>query len=175
MITPLVTASAVPERPSTFGGALLVERLAHSFDDVVLALEEAERAPSLGQVLDVAGHGVGEVVDLVDERRDEQGAASAGDREDAAMNTIATAAAHGARARASAATSTAGLSASREEDRDEDPDQDPRAAQTIWSSSSDAEDDPEHDEDRARTELHEALLKHRSEDRPRRGRYSSPS
>jgi hypothetical protein len=41
---------------------------------VVVGLEEAESPASLGQVLDVARHGVDEVVHLRDEGRDERGA-----------------------------------------------------------------------------------------------------
>ena len=43
VMTPFVTETAVPERPSTPEAPPLLDRLAHPLDDVVLALEEAER------------------------------------------------------------------------------------------------------------------------------------
>ena len=63
MTTPFVTASAVPENPSSFD-APPSERLPDPLDDVVLALEEAEAAAAVREVVDVAGHRVDEVVHL---------------------------------------------------------------------------------------------------------------
>ena len=57
--------------PEDAAGAALLDRLARPLDDVVVALEEAEPAAPAGEVVDVAGHRVGEVVDLAHERRHE--------------------------------------------------------------------------------------------------------
>ena len=46
----------------------------------------------------------------------------------------------------------------REEDRDEDPDQDPLRRLDDLEQQIRGDDDPEHDKDHARTELHEAFL-----------------
>ena len=50
---------------------------AHTLDDLVLALEEAERAVTLRQVVDEIRQRSDELRDLVDERRDEHGPSSA--------------------------------------------------------------------------------------------------
>ena len=72
LTTPFVIETAAPESPSSrFAPPLSICSL-HLLDDVVLRLEEAEPAPSLRDVVDVAGHGVDELVHVVDERRDEQ-------------------------------------------------------------------------------------------------------
>ena len=81
--TLFVTASAVPETPSSLGRPALRDRLPHPLGDLVLALEEPERAAARGQVLDVARDGVDEVVHLGDDDRDDRGA-ECGDREDRA-------------------------------------------------------------------------------------------
>ena len=52
--------------------AAVVQLLPDLLDDVVLRLEEAEPAPALRDVVDIAGHGVDELVHVVDERRDEE-------------------------------------------------------------------------------------------------------
>ena len=51
-----------------------------------------------------------------------------------------------------------GVQRGREEDRDEDPDQDATRGRMIWIRHDRREDDPEHDEDRARAEADETLL-----------------
>ena len=51
-----------------------LDALLHAIDDLVVALQEAERPASAGEVVDVAGRGADEVVDLAHERRqDRQG------------------------------------------------------------------------------------------------------
>ena len=80
-ITLFVIEIAAPVRPSTFVAPPRLDRVPDLLDDVVLRLQEAEPALALGQVVDVAGDGLDEVVDLVDERRDE-GVADPGDRRD---------------------------------------------------------------------------------------------
>src|SRR3954469_8053820 len=65
--TPLTAVRADPACRSR-GGA------AHTLDDLVLALEEAERAVALREVVDEVGQGVDQLRDLVDERRDEHSA-----------------------------------------------------------------------------------------------------
>ena len=70
-MTLFVIEIAAPVRPSTFEAPPLLTGVPDLLDDVVLRLQEAEPAPALGQVVDVAGQRLDEVVDLVDERRDE--------------------------------------------------------------------------------------------------------
>jgi len=70
--TLFVIEIAAPVRPRTPRGASAAHRVSDLFDDVVLRLEEAEPASRpLGEVVHVAGHGLHEVVHLVDERGDE--------------------------------------------------------------------------------------------------------
>ena len=53
-------------------GSLLLDRLPHLVDDLVVVLQEAERASAGRQVLDEVRHGRDELLDLVDERRDQE-------------------------------------------------------------------------------------------------------
>ena len=61
-VRPTLSAVDAPSAPRA------VDRLLHALDDVVLGLQEAERAAPVREVADVAGDGVDEVVDLGDER-----------------------------------------------------------------------------------------------------------
>ena len=69
---------AVRDREARIGdaqdpaGATLLDRLPHLVDDLVVVLQEAERASAGRQVLDEVRHGRDELLDLVDERRDEE-------------------------------------------------------------------------------------------------------
>ena len=67
--TLFVTAIAAPGEPEQTLRAALVHLLAHLLDDVVLALEEAEPAAAVRQVVHVAGQRLDEAVHLVDELR----------------------------------------------------------------------------------------------------------
>ena len=155
-----------PEHPR---GAALGEGLADALGDLVLALEEAEAAAAGRQVLDVAGHGVDEVVHLRDDRRDDRGAerhdpqdrADEDDR-DGGSSAGDAALLHPVDRR---------VQRGREEHRDEDPDQDAARHQDDLDHHDGREDDSEHDEDRARAEADETLL-HRREPTEGRGRPS---
>ena len=69
--TPFVTATAVPETPRS--DLMSVPAAASGpARRGGIGLEEAEPAATFGQVLQVLGHRVDEVVHLVDERRDER-------------------------------------------------------------------------------------------------------
>jgi hypothetical protein len=68
-------------QPEQAIGALSRRRAAHSLDDLVLALEEAEGAVALREVVDEAGQGVDQLRDLVDERRDEHSSQEGEDRQ----------------------------------------------------------------------------------------------
>ena len=60
------------EAEQPLGAAVALDRLADPSLELVALGEAAERAPALGDVVDVAGQRVGEPARLVDERRDEQ-------------------------------------------------------------------------------------------------------
>ena len=132
------------------------DRLPHALGDVVLALEETEATSPGGQVLDVARHGVDEVVHLRDDGRNDR-RANRNDCDDRADEHD--------RDRESAPGDPASLQRvdgrierGREKDRDEDPDQDSARCLDDLDQHDRREDDSEDDQDRARPEADEALL-----------------
>ncbi len=139
-------------------GAALRDRLPHALDDVVVRLEEADRPAALRQVLDVVGHGIREVADLVDEDRHE-GGADRGEQADDAE--------HRDRDRHAAPTDAAGLQplderveGEREENRDHDPRQHLAGLPEEAQDDERGDDDPEDDEHGPRLEPDDPLLDH---------------
>ena len=140
-------------RRASFG-----QRIPHALGDLILALEEAELAAPRRQVLDVGRHGVDEVVHLRDDRRHDR-RRQAGDHEDRTDERDPD--------REAAAPDAVrqqpldrGVQRQREEHRDADPDQDALRRLDDPDHHDGGEDDPEHDEDRARAEVDEPLLQH---------------
>ena len=122
---------------------------------MVLRLEEAQPPAALGQVVDVVGHVVREVVDLVDERWDEKPA----DQRDCGQRRD--------RDHASCRTPTAELplqlvdgriERQRQEERDKDPREDvPRDPEDLQRDEG-GDEQADDEQDRARSKVDEALL-----------------
>ena len=69
--TLLVIDSAVPLKPNSFDAPPSSSAVLDPLDDVVLRLQESEPPLALGEVVDVVGDLVDQVIHLIDERRDE--------------------------------------------------------------------------------------------------------
>src|SRR4051794_35062681 len=76
---PLTAVSADPACPSS-PSAFCPTVAAYPLDDLVLALEESERAVAPGEVVDEARQGRDQLRDLIDERRNEDESEDAEDR-----------------------------------------------------------------------------------------------
>ena len=148
-------------------GAALLDRLAHLLDDVVVALEEAEPAPALGQVVDVAGDRVCEVVHLAHEGGNE-GRGDPDDHEDRADENDRDG---GAPADPAADEKVdRRVERHREEERDQHPDDHGARHPEDLEHDRGGEDDPDHGQDRARAEPDDAFVEHHAEDRRGPGR-----
>ena len=156
VMTPFVTAQGGARDAEDAGRAPVADRLAHAFRDLVLALEEAEAALPARHALDVVRHRLDEVVDLVDQDRHEE----TGQRDDPEQGADV-GDRHGQPAPGHAVglePLDRGVEREREEERDEDPDQHAAGDQDHLDDHERGDDDAQHDENRARAELHEALL-----------------
>ena len=89
LTTPFVMETRSARQSEHSLRAAVVDLLPDLLDDVVFRLEEAEPAPALRDVVDVAGHGVDELVHVVDERRDEQRADGRDAEQDERNATVA--------------------------------------------------------------------------------------
>jgi len=74
VMIPLVTASAIPEKPNSFAAPPPLTACWMRSTTWYFRSRKAEPAAARRDVVDVAGERVREVVHLVDERRNEQGA-----------------------------------------------------------------------------------------------------
>ena len=153
--TPRAIARLALVTPRMPPGALVLDRVLHLVDDLVVVLQEPQRAPSGGQVLDEPRHGVGELLDLADERRDQE-RTECGEREQREQEDD--------QGRDSAPEPAAleeldgGVEREREEERDQDPGDDVPCEEEERDDRRGGEDDPEDDEDRPGTERDEAFL-----------------
>ena len=138
-------------------GAALLDRLACPLDDVVLALEEAEPAAPAGEVVDVAGNGVGQVVDLAHEGRHER-RGDPDDDEDRADEDDADC--RPALHPTPDEELDGRVERHREEERDQQPDDHRARHPDHLEHDRDGEHDPDHGQDRARPEPNDALVEH---------------
>ena len=168
LTTPFVIETAAPGQPEQPLRAAVVDLLAHLLDDVVLRLEKAEPAPALRHVVDVAGHGVDELVHVVDERRDEQ-RADCRRRRGARAGAPTDAASPGGRA-APLQHLDERVDREREEERDRDPDDHVSRDRDEVEQRPHRDREPEDREDRAHAEADDALG-HRQEHPRRTGRF----
>ena len=155
--TLFVRLRAVFESPRTPPAAALLDRLPGALDDVVVALEEAEPAAAARDVVDVARHGVGEVVHLAHERRHER-RRDPDDEEDRADEDDPD---RGAALEAAVDEELDGrVERHREEEGDQHPDDHGARHPDDLEHDRDGEQDADHAEDRARAEADEALVGH---------------
>ncbi len=152
-----VSAEGGVREPEDAAGAALLDRLARPLDDVVLTLEEAEPAAPAGEIVDVAGHGVGEVVDLPHERRHER-RGDPDDDEDRADEDDADC--RPSLHPAADEEVDGGVERHREEERDQQPDDHRARHPDHLEHDRDGEHDPDHRQDRARPEPNDALVEH---------------
>src|SRR5919109_783426 len=132
-----------PGETEQLRGTAFSERLARLVDEVVLRLQEPEPAAAFGEVVQVVGDLVREVVHLVDQRRDEQPADQRdsdqrGDEDDPGRDTTPL--------DASLEPVNGGGQRERQEQRDEDPGEDmPRDPEDLQGDERDDEDRDDHE------------------------------
>ena len=142
------------EHPSD---AALLDRFSRPFDDLIVALEEAEPASTAREIVDVARHSIGEIVDLAHERRHER-RGDPGDHEDRTDEddpdgrTTAHAASHEELDRR--------IERHREEERNQDPDDHRARHPQNLENDRRGKEDADHGQDRTRPEANEALVEH---------------